>query len=282
MKYLIILLLLTRPVQILSQQYVLTYDSKGNRTGLRITGNIPQPSITGQAIVCSGDSVTWQASGGDRYLWSNGSTANPVTLAGLQTGNIQLTAFNVYGCHKTLDRQLTVLPVPEGYSIEGDSIVAAGSTTLYQTQIIPGVIYDWSLGNTQNQLIGIPVSQVQVRWSVIPGTDSIRLVERFSATGCTGKAIYKRVRITAPQELNVQVFPNPSRGPVSIHISNNTTEPVHVSVFNSIGQQLKKLMFSGSYLYTIRSSEYWFPSSGLYYLYVQTGTITKMVKFVIQ
>lgn len=265
-----------------AQQYVLTYDAKGNRTGLRITGNLPQPSVSGPVIICKGDSVRWQASGGDRYLWSNGSTGNPVILHPSSTTQFQLTAFTNYGCSTTVSRQLTVLPVPDNYSITGDSIVLVGSTSSYQTPLLAGVAYDWSISNPQHQLTGLPGSQVQVRWSDVPGLDSIRLVEQYTATGCTGKAVYKRVRVVAPRKFDVQLFPNPSGGVITVQLYNNTTEQVSLTILNSIGQLMKQFSVNGSYLYTVRSTPSWFPSSGYYFLRVQSGSELKLIKFLIQ
>ncbi|MBL0101361.1 MAG: hypothetical protein IPP49_16085, partial [Saprospiraceae bacterium] len=37
---------------------------------------LPTPAITGNIVICNGESTTLTASGGTTYIWSNGATTS--------------------------------------------------------------------------------------------------------------------------------------------------------------------------------------------------------------
>ncbi|MBK8624341.1 MAG: hypothetical protein IPN86_01795 [Saprospiraceae bacterium] len=62
---------------------VTTTDANGcqGSTSMTVTVNpLPTPSITGDNVICNGESTTLTAAGGSTYVWSNGATIATITV----------------------------------------------------------------------------------------------------------------------------------------------------------------------------------------------------------
>jgi len=67
-------------------------------------------SITGDTLICEGDTTVLTATGGSTYLWSTGSASD--TLVVYQTGNYWVEATGPHGCVDTAWTNVTVNPSP--------------------------------------------------------------------------------------------------------------------------------------------------------------------------
>ena len=115
---------------------------------------IPDIIITGDTILCIGDSTLLTASGGTSYIWSAGSTSNNVTVKPLGTTTYTVTATNANGCRSTKSVNVTVTP-PVSAGIMGlDSICIGSSTTLTANG---GIMYLWNTGATTNAINVSPI-----------------------------------------------------------------------------------------------------------------------------
>ena len=104
--------------------------------------NLPTPSISGNTVICQGQSTTLTANGGTSYVWSNASTNNSINVS--QSGVYTVTATNVEGCSNTANITVTVNPLPT-ITIGGNTTVCAGSST---TLTASGAnTYIWSTGD---------------------------------------------------------------------------------------------------------------------------------------
>lgn len=56
----------------------------------------PPISISGETDICAGESTTLTATGGETYLWSDGTTANTLTVG--MAGSYQVIGYNAAGC----------------------------------------------------------------------------------------------------------------------------------------------------------------------------------------
>ncbi|MCX7862479.1 MAG: gliding motility-associated C-terminal domain-containing protein [Bacteroidales bacterium] len=126
-----------------------------NTASVQVTVNpLPNASINGPSSVCSGQNVSLTASGGDTYLWNNGSTANPLNLNPTSSATYSVTVTNSStGCSSTASHSITVNPNPI-VAIAGDTIICEGySTTLTASG---GNSYIWSNGATTPSITVTP------------------------------------------------------------------------------------------------------------------------------
>ncbi len=138
--------------------YTVTVSNQYNCTATAnatVTVNpLPSASINGPTTVCSGTAVTLTASGGDSYLWNNGSTSNPLNINPTSTGTYSVTVTNTAtGCTSTASHNITVEPNPV-VGLAGDTIICEGySTTLTASG---GNAYTWSTGETTPSITVTP------------------------------------------------------------------------------------------------------------------------------
>lgn len=114
---------------------------------------VPTAAISagGATTFCDGGSVTLTATGGDTYLWSDGSTSS--TLVATQSGNYSVRAISAAGCTSTVSNAIavTVNPVPSTPVVDVNGVTTfcdGGSVTLAAPDAFA---YLWSTGeSTQN------------------------------------------------------------------------------------------------------------------------------------
>ncbi len=109
---------------------------------------IPSPTIActqGALTICEGNSVSLRASGGVRYLWSNGSTTNSILVS--EQGTYTVTATAINGCSAETSETVIVNPMPQLSIINPDTICSGENVTLHA--ISPtGRSFSWSSGQT--------------------------------------------------------------------------------------------------------------------------------------
>ena len=88
----------------------------------------PTPSISGNNVICEGQSTTLTATGGNNYSWNNGSTQNSIVVT--QSGNYTVTVTNTDGCSASTSTTVTVNPLPNVTISGSSSFCQGGSTTL--------------------------------------------------------------------------------------------------------------------------------------------------------
>ncbi len=113
----------------------------------------PSPSITGVNSICLGANTTLTASGGNSYVWSNGSTSSSITVAPNQTTTYTVTVFNGNGCSASASQTVTVSNSPS-INIAGVTSICQGSTTTLTAT--GGVSYTWNTGATANAITVSP------------------------------------------------------------------------------------------------------------------------------
>jgi hypothetical protein len=125
-----------------ANQFVLVVEN-----GCVITDNF----ITGQSIICTGQSTTLTASPGfSSYLWSDGSTGQDLTVSTAGIYNVMVTDAN--GC-SAISTNIEVLLNPDEtptVGVAGDLVFCEGeSVTLTST---PAASYSWSDGSTTQSI----------------------------------------------------------------------------------------------------------------------------------
>ena len=139
----------------------------------------PEIIITGDTILCPGDSTLLTASGGASYVWSTGATSNSVTVKPMNTSTFTVTATDANGCTGTKSVNVTVTPTPLAVIVGSDSICVGANTTLTASG---GIFYLWNTGATTTSI------------NVSPQAPTTYTVTVTDINGCTATAI-KRVSL---------------------------------------------------------------------------------------
>ncbi|MBK8624339.1 MAG: hypothetical protein IPN86_01785 [Saprospiraceae bacterium] len=127
---------------------VTTTDVNGcqGSTSMTVTVNpLPTPSITGDNVICNGESTTLTAAGGSTYVWSNGATTATNTVNPSVTTTYSVTTTDANGCQGSTSMTVTVNPLPTP-SITGNNVICNGETT--RLTAVGGSTYVWSNGAT--------------------------------------------------------------------------------------------------------------------------------------
>jgi len=121
--------------------------SDSSNTVMVTINPIPSAQITpgGPTVFCQGDSVSLNGVSGLTNTWSNGQTADSITVN--QSGLYSLTVIDGNGCSDSTFIQVTSIPLPT------ISISALGNTTLCQGDSVEisatgGVLYQWNNGSS--------------------------------------------------------------------------------------------------------------------------------------
>ena len=140
----------------------------------------PVPEIIGILSICEGESTTLTVSGGDSYLWSNGSSSSSINVS--NSGLYTVIASNVSGCAASASATVDVLEIPMA-TISGNSSICAGDVTTLTVD--GGNSYLWSTGFNG---ASINVSEAG-SYSVIA----------TGANGCTSSAELVVVQYSVPE-----------------------------------------------------------------------------------
>ncbi|MBR0305031.1 MAG: T9SS type A sorting domain-containing protein [Bacteroidales bacterium] len=103
---------------------------------------LPTTTISGNTMLCQGQSTILTATGGVSYNWNNGYTSNNIPVS--QSGIYTVTATNAEGCSATANVTVTVNPLPT-VTITGNSTICQGSST--SLTATGANTYSWSTGD---------------------------------------------------------------------------------------------------------------------------------------
>ena len=117
-----------------------------------IVNALPVPTISGNTVICQGETTTLTADDGVSYLWSNNSTNASITVG--TAGMYTVTATNVLGCSSTASTYLTVNALPTS-TVSGITTICQGETTTLTAN--GGTLYQWS-DNSTNASITVNIS----------------------------------------------------------------------------------------------------------------------------
>ena len=117
-----------------------------------IVNALPVPTISGNTVICQGETTTLTANDGVSYRWNNNSTNSSITVG--TAGMYTVTATNAQGCSATASTYLTVnaLPTP---TVSGITTICQGETTTLTAN--GGTLYQWS-DNSTNASITVNIS----------------------------------------------------------------------------------------------------------------------------
>jgi len=102
---------------------------------------LPICSITGDLIICQGETTDLCAPPGHTYLWSTGELTACITVS--TSGNYIVTIIDINGCSSTCNVTVVANPLPV-CAIAGDLVICEGEST--ELCAPPGFAYLWSTG----------------------------------------------------------------------------------------------------------------------------------------
>ena len=104
----------------------------------------PNPEISGILSICAGESTMLTVTGGDSFVWSNGSTNASVNVS--NAGTYTVIASNANGCTASASAMVNVYETPN-VTISGNLNVCSGNSTMLIAN--GGTSYQWSNGSTE-------------------------------------------------------------------------------------------------------------------------------------
>ncbi len=173
-----------------------------------VTVLVSQPpviTISGETDICAGESTTLTANGGETYLWSDGTTANTLTVG--MAGSYQVIGYNAAGCNAMASATVTIWqPATTEFSIE-----------------CPDSCYIWN-GESYCQS-GDYTQTLQT----IYGCDSIVTLHLTTSVGITDR-----------DNFDFKVYPNPTNSVVNVQciMYNAQLDDVKLQLVDAYGRLL--------------------------------------------
>ncbi len=112
----------------------------------------PMPTISGTAIICSGQSTILTANAGGTYSWNTGASTAVITVSPTNT-TMYFVTVTISGCSGSATMQVIVNPIPAPIITGVTSICSGKSTTLTSST---GGPYIWNTGATTASITVMP------------------------------------------------------------------------------------------------------------------------------
>ena len=152
--------------------YAVVIDVGGckDSTTYNITVNsLPTPAITGNTIICVGDTTALTATGGGSYLWSTGGVLDSIVVAPANNTNYTVVVTDANNCTDSTNLNVQVNPLPTALILGSTLICQGTSTTLLASG---GSSYLWNNGSITPSI------------TVSPLADSTYFVAVSNGDGC--------------------------------------------------------------------------------------------------
>ena len=234
----------------------------------------PTISISGDSILCFGDTSLVTAFGGLNYFWSNGDTSNSTTSLAISNFNLSAIGIDSNGCQNMDSIFITVYDLPQVSINAPDTLCSDSLTTI--NVVSSANQFLWNNNNT-NAFIEIgPFNNGDNPTYFVTATDS---------NGCYNSdstiIIIENCDVSEVHDLNnmeVSVYPNPNNGIFTIELNNYLNEEIDISFISSLGQIVNQqksnsniIIFNTPYL-----------SSGIYSLIIKSKNEYLIKKLIIQ
>lgn len=162
-------------------------------------------SITGNNVLCLGQSTSLTASGSTTYTWNNGATGSVITVT--PTSSISYTVSSIAAsCSNTAIYNVSVT-LPPTLTVTGTPYCAGQTTTITASG---ATTYNWSTGSVTNSIV------------VNPSSNSTYTVIGSSIPSCTSASVFSpSLIVSSPQLLNT--------GPIVFCLDSVKRVPVKIS-----------------------------------------------------
>ena len=234
----------------------------------------PTISISGDSILCFGDTSVVSAIGGLNYLWNNGDTSNTTTSLAFNSFFLSAIGTDSNGCQNIDSIFVTVNDLPQVTINAPDTLCSDSLTTI--NVISSANQFLWNNNNT-NAFIEIgPFNN---------GDDPSYFVTATDSNGCYNSdstvIIIENCDVSEVHDLNnmeVTVYPNPNNGFFTIELNNHLNEEIDITFISPLGQIVNQQKFNSNIINF--SAPYL--SSGIYSLIIKSKNQYLIKKVVIQ
>ena len=169
-----------------------------------LVSQLPVITISGETDICTGESTTLMANGGETYLWSDGTTSNTVTVS--MAGTYQVIGYNAAGCNAMASATVNVWqPATSEFSVE-----------------CPDSCYTW---NGQEYCTSGDYTQTL---QTVHGCDSVVTLHLTITVG-----------INDHDGFDFMVYPNPTTGVVNVQITNHNSPITEFHVYDAFGKLIR-------------------------------------------
>lgn len=185
---------------------------------------LPTLTVTGNNVICSGNSTTLSVSGANTYTWSAGFFMPTISVAPLSSTNYSVIGKDANNCTNMTTYSVTVNPLPTLTISPTSTLLCTGETA---TISISGAdTYTW---NTTENTTDIYVTPTATTTYTVYGTDSNNCMsgamQTINVSTCTGieEQLSKSLLL---------IFPNPTTGELIIEGDNY----IECEVYNMVGE----------------------------------------------
>lgn len=213
---------------------------------------LPMVSITGNSVMCYGDSLTLVANGANTYTWSNGATSSLVVVKPLVNTTYTLIGEIGSGCSDTTQTAITVNSLPSLSITVASATICAGEQAIIA--IDGASTYTWSTASNSNSIAVSP--SLTTTYSVI-GTGTNNCVSTDSLKLFVSECLSLTKNSLAAQ---TRVYPNPNSGVFVIEMPASDAE---IRIVNVFGQNI--LNTKANSVNKIDLTAY---DKGMYFVYV--------------
>ncbi|MCF8296113.1 MAG: T9SS type A sorting domain-containing protein, partial [Saprospiraceae bacterium] len=234
----------------------------------------PTAVVSNDTIICLGESVTLNASGGSTYQWSNGGNTNSITVSPAVTTKYIVTVTS--GACADSDT-ITVFVNNPSVNLGSDTSICYNESIVLDAGV-GFSSYLWSNGET-TQIITVDSTGIGISSKLI-----IVVVE--DSIGCEAS---DSVIITINpcdmmisenlSEPNIKIYPNPTTGKINIRIENIGSSDSKLCLYNTIGSLVYCKEFTDQINYEIDLSSY---PKGIYYIRIENMDFVKVEKVIVQ
>ena len=192
---------------------------------------LPTAQITGAGVICSGDSLRLNASGGSTYLWSNGSTAASIYVR--HSGTYSVVSSNSCGT-VTASAQVTV----ESVSVQIGANVLTGNAPLAVQFTSTGSAningHAWNFGDG-----ALATGSAPAHTFAEPGVYTVTLTVQ-SANGCISTDTILIVVVSEASFLQIPNVFTPNNDQVNDYFSirSEGLSEFHISIFDRWGKSV--------------------------------------------
>jgi len=254
--------------------YIVSGNNVWNCTGtqtITVTVN-PSPliSVSGNTLICNGNSTTLTASGANTFTWSNGATANSIIVNPPGSTSYTVNGTGANGCVGKKIVPVVVSTLPTLTLSTSDSLLCIGQTATI-TAGGNGTLYVWNTLDT-GQVITVSPSVTTVYTINVTGSAGCTRVDSIiqNVGSCIG------IRELINENGNIIVYPNPGKGTYNLQI-NGDYEISTIEVFNSLGQLIHSKLQPKELIIDITTQP-----KGIYVFRIKSETQTFLYKVILE
>lgn len=201
---------------------------KDTKTKSVTVNSNPTVNISGNMVLCAGETTTITAVGAPTFSWSNSTAGTQLIIAPKAGYNYMVTGIDANGCKATASTNFTINPLPGLNATTSNTLICAGESA---TLTVSGAsTYTWNGSTPGTSIIITPAINTTYNVSGVNTNNclaSTSIVQNVS--GCTG------IEDQATGAV-VSVYPNPNKGIFNIEL--NAQGNFNAHVFNALGERV--------------------------------------------